>query len=59
MLSFVGYFLVPGPLGGLKSVSGDVIEAISNLSAIKLSFVINMLNNENNFPAKYYGMFPK
>ena len=22
--SFVGYFFVPGPLGGLKSVSGDV-----------------------------------
>ena len=23
-LSFVGYFFVPVPLGGLKSVSGDV-----------------------------------
>ena len=22
--SFVGYFFVPGPLGGIKSVSGDI-----------------------------------
>ena len=30
--SFVGYFFVPGPLGGLKSVPGDISDMLIPLA---------------------------
>ena len=37
--SFVGYFFVPGPLGGLKSVPGDVFGDADSIDTLPWIFV--------------------
>ena len=37
--SFVGYFFVPGPLGGLKSVPGDISDTLIPLALFSWIFV--------------------
>ena len=44
--SFVGYFFVPGHLGGLKSVPGDVL---GHAESIATFFMKNVWGSKNRF----------
>ena len=40
--SFVGYFYVPGPLWGLKSVPGDVLEPTDSIGTFFSEYLLGV-----------------
>ena len=42
--SFLGYFFVPGPLGGLKPVSGDVFGSTDSIGSFKENIYFSSKN---------------
>ena len=42
--SFLGYFFFPGPLGGIKSVSGDIFRQTDSIESFKKNICISSKN---------------